>query len=100
VVVLGGWAIFRAGSISELLRIWGGMVGLHGVGPLLALPYLTEVAHVAVGAGLLIAFSLPRSEQLVARFHPAVMLGALAAFGLAVCHLLATSFTPFLYYQF
>jgi hypothetical protein len=43
---------------------------------------------------------MPRSEQLVRRCQPLVMLGALAVFGIAVCHVLSSDFVSFIYYQF
>jgi alginate O-acetyltransferase complex protein AlgI len=99
-LVLFGWAIFRASDVRNLRSMWAGMLGLHGVGDAIVLPFLGGAAYAMVGVGLAIAFFLPRTEQLVARFHPLVMLAGFAVFLVAVCHLFATRHTPFLYFQF
>lgn len=100
VIVVFGWVVFRAEGLDELFAVWGGMLGAHGLG---ALPELGQIGDLALGVtaiGLLIAFALPRSEELVRRFHPVVMLAAFAAFLVAVCQLLATDHVPFLYFRF
>ena len=100
VLVLGGWVIFRASSIANMWSMWRGMVGGNGVGAPLDAGPTQAMAMGMLALGLGIAFVLPRSEQLVARFQPLVMLGCFGLFLLAVCHLLATKFTPFLYWNF
>ena len=95
-----GLVIFRCQTLTELGQMVNGLCGRHGVG---ALPDLGQRQPFAIGAfglGLLIAFALPRSEQLVARFHPLVMLGTLALFVLTLCQLLTHDFVSFIYYQF
>jgi hypothetical protein len=47
-----------------------------------------------------IAFTVPRAELLVARFHPLVMLGTLALFVLSVVQMLTYDYVAFIYYQF
>ncbi len=99
-VVVFGWVIFRADGTADVASVWAGMVGLHGLG---ALPAMGQAAPVVYGpllAGLLIVFALPRSEQLVRRFHPLVMLACFLAFVAAVCQLLASDSVPFLYFRF
>jgi D-alanyl-lipoteichoic acid acyltransferase DltB (MBOAT superfamily) len=110
VLVLGGWVIFRAGSaptanmeyggLGEVWAMWSGMAGANGLGALPDAGPVPVWTASALVAGLGIAFALPRSELLVARFQPLVMFACLASFLLAVCHLLATRFTPFLYWNF
>lgn len=100
VLVVFGWVIFKAANVAELGAMWAGMVGGHGLG---AMPDLGAAAPTAYGAllvGLLVAFVAPRSEQLVQRFQPLVMLGVFWLFVAAVAQLLATDFVPFLYFQF
>jgi alginate O-acetyltransferase complex protein AlgI len=95
-----GLVIFRCQTLTDLGRMAGGLVGRHGAG---VVPELGQKQPFAVGGfvlGLFIAFALPRSEQFVARFQPAVMLGALAVFLVAVCQLLTGDFVAFIYYQF
>ncbi|MCA8950954.1 MAG: MBOAT family protein [Planctomycetes bacterium] len=100
VIVVFGWVIFRAEGVGQLLAVWGGMVGTNGIGALPAIGQAGTIAFAATGVGLFVAFALPRSEELVRRFHPLVMLATFAAFALAVCELLATDFVPFLYFRF
>ena len=95
-----GLTIFRAQTLTKLGELTVGMVGAAGIG---ALPELGQQAPLAYGAmalGLFIAFAMPRSEELVKRFQPLVMLGTLAAFALAVGCLLTEDFVSFIYYQF
>lgn len=100
IVVVFGWVIFKAANVRELWAMWSGMVGAHGVGELPDLGQQGPLAFGALALGLLMAFVSPRSEVLVRRFHPLVMLLLFAAFLIAVCQLLATDFVPFLYFQF
>jgi alginate O-acetyltransferase complex protein AlgI len=100
VLVLFGWAIFKADNLGTLGAIWGGMAGLHGIGEPLQLRFGTGLACSMLAIGLAVVFLVPRSDQLVMRFRPFVMTGAGVAFVLAVCHLLATNYSPFLYWRF
>ncbi|MBK8095917.1 MAG: MBOAT family protein [Planctomycetes bacterium] len=100
VLVLLGWVIFRASTVDNLLAMWSGMAGANGVGAAIALPYLTGWAYAMGGVGLLVAFALPTAERAVRRFHPLAMLGALLLFLWAIAHLLASNYSPFLYWQF
>jgi len=100
VVVVFGWVIFKAANVQELLAMWSGMVGMHGVGALPEPKASAGLTYGALGIGLFVAFALPRSELLVQRFHPLVMLGVFVAFLAAVGQLLASDYIPFLYFQF
>lgn len=100
VLVLFGWTLFRAHGMAGLVAIGGGMLGVHGAGGPLAAPLHGVLAYGALALGLCIAFAMPRSDLLVQRFRPAVMLGVAAAFLLAVSHLFAGSHSPFLYFRF
>ena len=99
-LVVFGWVIFKAESMDELGAMWAGMLGAGGAGSVPALGDQAPFAYAALGIGLLVAFTLPRSEELVRRFHPLVMVGVFALFLAAVAQLLATDFVPFLYFQF
>ncbi|MFY9343615.1 MAG: MBOAT family protein [Planctomycetota bacterium] len=95
-----GLVIFRCQTLQELGEMTAGLLGRNGFGALPALDQKTPLAIGGLVLGGLIAFALPRSEQLVARFHPLVMLGALLVFALAICQLLTHDFVSFIYYQF
>ncbi|MCC6785060.1 MAG: MBOAT family protein [Planctomycetes bacterium] len=67
-VVLGGWVLFRASSLGTIGSMGKGMLGLNGLG---ALPIPTGhplEAWLAVVLGLGIAWTMPRTETLAARF--------------------------------
>ena len=100
VIVLAGWVIFAADGVDGLLAMWSGMVGVHGAGTMAPAAEVGPMAYPMLIIGMLIAFVLPRSEVLVQRFQPLVMLSVLAAFFVAVAHLLATDYSPFLYWRF
>jgi alginate O-acetyltransferase complex protein AlgI len=100
VIVLGGWVVFRAENMHQLVTMWSGMVGLHGFGDALELRYLTSMAYAATACGLLVAFTMTRSDLVVQRFQPLVMIGIILLFVVALAHLLATDYSPFLYFQF
>lgn len=100
VVVVFGWVIFRAGSVAELWAVWRGMVGAHGTGQWPELGDQAPLAYAALGLGLGIAFGVPRSEVLVARCWPWIMVLVLLAFVVALAQLFASDFVPFLYFRF
>lgn len=99
-LVLGGWVLFRADGLGGVAAMWGGMTGVAGFGTPLTLAYGTGEAMSALGVGLLLALFAPRSDQLVERGHPLVMIGIGGVFLLSVGHLLATDHSPFLYFRF
>ncbi len=99
-IVCGGWVIFRAVNLYQLRTMWLGMTGIRGLGKLVEPEYLGGVSYAATAMGLLIAFGMPRSQQVVARGRPLTMLGIAAMFLVALAHLLATDYSPFLYFQF
>jgi alginate O-acetyltransferase complex protein AlgI len=92
--------IFHCETGADLSKMVGGIVGLDGIGTVPSLGDRTPFAYGALLVGLFVAFAVPRSELLVARFHPLVMLGSFAVFLLAVCQLLSSDFVPFIYFQF
>ena len=95
-----GLVIFRSWTMREAGEMFTGMLGMHGVGQVPDIGQKAPFAFAAIAVGTVVAFALPRGEQLVARFHPLVMLGALAVFLVAVCQLLTGDFVSFIYYQF
>ena len=100
VLVVFGWVIFRADGVGQIGALWAGMVGAHGLGQVPAMGQAAPLVYTALVVGMLVAFALPRSEQLVQRFHPLVMLAGFVAFLAAVGQLLASDFVPFLYFRF
>ncbi|MBX3463765.1 MAG: MBOAT family protein [Planctomycetes bacterium] len=92
--------VFRSDSAGDLARIGAAAAGLGGADGVPALGGKAPFAYAALGLGLAIAFALPRSEQLVQRCQPLVMLGALLLGLVAIGHLLGGEYTPFLYFQF
>jgi alginate O-acetyltransferase complex protein AlgI len=100
VVVLGGWAVFRADGVHGLGAIARGLVGLAGPGAW-PIPIQAAVdAWVATGLGLGIALLAPRTRDLADRFRPRTVWLVALAFGLSLGQLAARSYTPFIYFQF
>ena len=92
--------IFRSQTIGELGQMLAGLGGANGIG---GLPDLGQQRPFAIGGlciGALIVFAAPRSDQLVARCQPLVMLAALAVFVAAVAQVTTSDFIAFIYYQF
>jgi alginate O-acetyltransferase complex protein AlgI len=95
-----GLVIFRCQTMGELGQMANGLLGRHGLGAAPDLDQQQVPAMLALWLGLSIAFVLPRSDQLVARCRPLVMLGALLLFVVAVAQLVTGDFVSFIYYQF
>ncbi|HEB53772.1 MAG TPA: MBOAT family protein [bacterium] len=100
VITTLGFVLFRCYTVGELAQMAAGLFGGNGAGRLPDLGAPQSIAYGSLVIGLLIAFAVPRSELLVRRCHPVVMLGVLAAFPVAVCQLLAVDHVPFIYFQF
>ena len=99
-LVLLSWAIFRAVDVAGVLSMYGGMLGINGVGEAIQLPHYTWRAYLMVLTGLVIVFALPSSWNLVRRFNPLIMAIAVVLFLVALAQRLATDYSPFIYFQF
>jgi alginate O-acetyltransferase complex protein AlgI len=115
-VVLIGWVVFRAPTLTEAGNIYAGMLGLNGFYlPLELTLQITHESLVVLGLAVVIAAAEPAMIQTVqARYYvPSGPGGALAAtdtlvpalatsviFALSVMRLAEQSFSPFLYFQF
>jgi hypothetical protein len=100
VIVLAGWAIFRSQTLTELGRIYGGMFGLHGLGPLPWPPLHAKIAYLFLPIACGVAFLLPNSWRIVKAFQPLVVLGILASFLVALAQFFTREYSPFIYFQF
>jgi alginate O-acetyltransferase complex protein AlgI len=92
--------LFRAGTMHEVVDMATALVGGNGAGALPALGQQAPGAFVGLAVGLLIVFGMPRSEQLVRRCHPLVMLLVLVAFAAAVAQVMTGEFVAFIYFRF
>jgi alginate O-acetyltransferase complex protein AlgI len=99
-IVLGGWAVFNVKDMAGLGRIWGGMVGLGGVGGWPAATAHGVEAHAALGIGLALAFAAPTTEQLCRSLRARTAVLAFALLAVALGQLATRGFTPFIYFQF
>ena len=103
--VVLGWVVFRAESFGEALRMYSGMVGLHGGGVSDDLAWqLTPDRAWMIAIGVAIVY-LPLVERPVARTMGRVGSGASLAgpfcgFLLAMVLLYSRAAVPFLYFQF
>lgn len=107
-IVVLGWVIFRAATISEAWRVVRGMFGAHGWGLTEGFAWeLTGLELSTLLLGFAVIYLAPWWRGLVWR-QPAERQGRLQAahllilplFALGVLRLSAQSFSPFLYFQF
>ncbi len=100
VIVLGGWAVFRADGLDGLGAIFGGLSGLHGWGALMWPERFGFEAFAALVVGVVVVFSAPTSARLERGGAPWTDWWVLLAFLVALSQLAAREFTPFIYSQF
>lgn len=135
--VIVAWVFFRASSIGEALSLLSSMTGGHGLAvpvPLAKLlaPVLGQVVIAGntfgssifdatvvlpeIAAALLITLMAPNSQEILARYRPALInrpirhqwigwrptwaWGAVTGCGLVVALIMMTGDSPFLYFQF
>mgnify|MGYP003109574713 FL=1 len=103
-VVVLGWVLFRAESVSRASDVWAGMAGLHGLGELSAATALAfQPIHqwLIPAAGALAVFGLPwrvrkgRSARAWIDTAAVVLLLVLALLRVA-----QGTYSPFLYFRF
>ncbi len=108
VVVMAGWVLFRAESLPAAIDVYAAMAGLRGlsVGSTLAWQIDTG-ALVALVAGWVIVAAEPSLVRRLAEWGAtarsvglAARLSIYAAFALSLARVLASSYSPFLYFQF
>ena len=113
--VLAGWVVFRAASGAGALRMFGGMLGLHGLGMSPAMRWQTSgLAVTVLGCALVSAYAGPwlitrwqegrhgsGALDLTARWLAnRAWVVVLPLFLLGVLKILADSYAPFLYAKF
>jgi alginate O-acetyltransferase complex protein AlgI len=95
-----GWSMFVARDFTHLGDLWQSLFGMHGFGSVLQVPTDTMRGYVMLFVGLFVALCLPNSWALL-RKPPLWLIVVLAlGFFVSVCHLLATDYIPFIYFQF
>ncbi|ESQ90019.1 poly(beta-D-mannuronate) O-acetylase [Asticcacaulis sp. AC460] len=103
-IVLAGWVLFRAANLGEALTVYAGMLGFHGLAPAdgwsVSLTQVTflAIALTVVGLGVRQAWTgrgyVPaRGSRLELFVLPLLLI-------LSLTRLSASSFSPFLYFQF
>jgi alginate O-acetyltransferase complex protein AlgI len=98
VLVLIGWVFFRAADLGDAFRYLASMAGAAAV-PGAGLD-LRPIHIVALMAAAAIAWGLPPSHHLLARFRPWWTAALQPVWLLALLHLDFQHHVPFLYYQF
>jgi alginate O-acetyltransferase complex protein AlgI len=97
VLVLIGWVIFRAASISYAIAVYAGMLGLNGLEirpEFLVQIQTTELLFLALG----LAVVVPKPDFALPQFAPVVSHAFLLAVSITLMQ--ARSGSPFLYFQF
>ena len=100
VLVLIGWAIFRAETVDGLEAIFSGLFGLGGVGEFPRLDAYAVFAWSALVGGLWFAWSMPTSRRLAAEASAPTLVWVSVVTLAAVGQLLARGHSPFLYFRF
>ncbi|MCU0831692.1 MAG: MBOAT family protein [Rhizobiaceae bacterium] len=115
VLVIIGWVMFRAHSVSEAMAVYGGMAGLNGIGLTPEFAWKVtglELAMLAAGIVLVFTERFVRPRHFAGRFKvPGISragvsraslahAGLAGLTGLAVLKLSADAYSPFLYFQF
>lgn len=113
--VLIGWVLFRAHSVSAAFDMYAGMIGLNGMGLADDLTWqITNFQILTLVLAYIIIFmpllgrrngipkpaAGPEGATWAFGLSPARQIVIAALFTLAVCKLIAQSFSPFLYFQF
>ncbi len=107
-VVIAGWVLFRSPTLSAALRLYAGMIGLHGLDLSAGLRWqLGGLELAALGFALAAVYAGPWLARRLAPASEGTLYPPLAAraavvplFVLALLRTAAVSFSPFLYFQF
>ncbi len=69
--VVVGWVVFRADTLTSASHVLAGMGGAAGTAPRLASTHWNEL-YLRLGAGLLIVWFAPNTQQIMARYAPSL----------------------------
>lgn len=97
-LVIFGWVLFRAPNVVGAVRMFEGMLGLHGTG--FSPPVQWQVTPdrlMVLALGVLLVYAMPWLKRQGGMYVRYLLL---PLFLWAVATLSAQSFTPFLYFQF
>ena len=101
-LVMLGWVVFRADSISTAANIYWGLINLQNLG--LSSGMLSEISDLQIltlaVAWIVIVIRGLKDRIDFARFTPGIDHVVIPVFALAVLKLSAQSHSPFLYFQF
>ena len=100
-LVLGGWVLFRCGSLAEAGALFAGLAGFHGVGrPTLADPESTPIPFIMLGVCAAIAWLCPNTHELKHRYGFGLALALAVLLVASIGVIVVNSSSPFLYFQF
>ena len=104
VIVVFGWVLFRAPSMSDALAYMGAMLGLNQSAALGGLGAgwvgLDRLQLAAFAAAPLVLYGFRTSQAQVERLRPAWCAAVAGLAVIALVHLLRASHVPFLYFPF
>ena len=100
VLVMFGWVLFRAPTLTEAGRMFAGLAGLNGWGAAWPLAGSGALNWGMLGLGSGVALAARNTWEI--RWRPSIWLAAvlLALFALCVATFLVNTSSPFLYFQF
>jgi alginate O-acetyltransferase complex protein AlgI len=101
ILVILGWVMFRADHLGDALRMYQGMLGLHGfaLGESTTLS-LRGLERWTLLIAILLIYLAPRWKNWNPKWVTALEFLIYPLFLLAVLRLSAQSYSPFLYFQF
>lgn len=114
ILVMIGWVLFRAHTLSDAINFYSGMIGMNGLG--LSDSFAWQIKGVQITAmlcGIALLYIMPIFERsrtpvelskgsVAMQAHPKLIMQVTVAilFLIAVTRLIAMSYSPFLYFQF
>ena len=63
--------VFRATSVGEVVKVWGGMTGLNGVDMTAAAQIMDWGLAASLLVSIILVFLMPNTQQIMGRFDPA-----------------------------
>lgn len=97
VIVIFGWVLFRAETVSGALDYSGALLGF-GTG---VTPLAIEPLHVVAGLiAIIVVWGLPTTQEVLFRAAPKVAIALQPAFLLSLAQVHYADHVPFLYFQF
>ncbi|WP_166415628.1 MBOAT family O-acyltransferase [Cochlodiniinecator piscidefendens] len=97
-VVLLGWVMFRAPSVSDAIGMYVGMIGLNGIALSAETVHFNQPLEFIMLLVSILLVCIPKAKFVV--WGNAPTFASFVLFGLCTVVLMARTYSPFLYFQF